>query len=209
MKCTKIVYEEDYLWPHGVHWCPWNNKTIRVKKCVRGTQKILRDTFWRKNCPRFWRKRVKIKPNVFESNPNRRSFWTLTSWVTPLNTDFRDPVMNGSEETWGAILYCGLPHPQFPLLHVALTVTIDFLPFQFNLVCDKGILVETVQSVFFGGILAGAVISGLLSDIVGRKLIIHVSLVGAAIFGLALSLVWNYYVVVVLMFFVGVFQQVT
>ncbi|XP_072028151.1 organic anion transporter 3-like [Amphiura filiformis] len=78
----------------------------------------------------------------------------------------------------------------------------------FDLVCGDDLFGETVQSVFYGGVLAGAIISGQLSDIVGRKIIIHASLVCEAVFGLALSLCWNYYLVVILTFFVGFFQQV-
>ncbi|XP_072028153.1 organic cation transporter protein-like [Amphiura filiformis] len=50
----------------------------------------------------------------------------------------------------------------------------------FDLICDYDLSGETVQSVLFGGVLVGAIISGQLSDIVGRKIIIHASLVGEA-----------------------------
>ncbi|XP_072034282.1 organic cation transporter protein-like [Amphiura filiformis] len=78
---------------------------------------------------------------------------------------------------------------------------------EFDLVCDRSLLSQTAQSVFFGGVLVGAIVNGQLSDLIGRKLVFLGALSMEAIFGIALSFVQTYQWFVVCWFCVGMFEQ--
>ncbi len=58
------------------------------------------------------------------------------------------------------------------------------------------------------GVVFGAVISGQLADLFGRKPVMYVSLICEALSGLCMALVWNYYAFVFFWFLLGIFQQV-
>ncbi len=79
---------------------------------------------------------------------------------------------------------------------------------QMDLVCDRELLSQTAQSVFFGGVLVGAIVNGQLSDLIGRKLVFLGTLFLEAVFGIALSFVQSYTWFAVCWFCVGMFEQV-
>ncbi|XP_038044550.1 organic cation transporter protein-like [Patiria miniata] len=74
-----------------------------------------------------------------------------------------------------------------------------------DLVCDRAILVGTVTSIYFGGILAGAYVAGQLSDIYGRRLVVFGSLIGLVATGVGLSFMWNFAGMLALRFIHGFF----
>ncbi|XP_072034966.1 solute carrier family 22 member 15-like [Amphiura filiformis] len=77
----------------------------------------------------------------------------------------------------------------------------------YNLVCDDAILAKIAQSLFMTGVLVSSVTTGQLADIFGRKPILFISLIGEALSGLCMALVWNYYAFVFFWFLLGVFEQ--
>ena len=79
---------------------------------------------------------------------------------------------------------------------------------KFDFYCDKDIYVKAAQSIFMAGILVGSVTSGQLADFFGRRIILHVSMVMIAICGTAMTLSWNYYLIVFFWFLTGFFHQV-
>ena len=77
-----------------------------------------------------------------------------------------------------------------------------------DLVCDRALLSQTAQSVFFGGVLVGAILNGQLSDLIGRKMVFLGALTMEAVFGITLSFVRSYEWFAVCWFCVGMFEQV-
>ncbi|KAK3087370.1 hypothetical protein FSP39_005127 [Pinctada imbricata] len=72
-----------------------------------------------------------------------------------------------------------------------------------DLVCDDRFLRSTANSVFYGGVLAGSFIYGVVSDLFGRR---RTSLIGSiliTVFSVAMAFVENYYAFVVIRFFLG------
>lgn len=78
---------------------------------------------------------------------------------------------------------------------------------EYGLVCERGYLAQTSQSIFFLGVLVGAYVAGQLSDIIGRKPVFLGSLIGEAIFGILTAVSWNYASFIVFWFFVGMFEN--
>jgi len=77
---------------------------------------------------------------------------------------------------------------------------------QFNLVCNNNYLVSLSQSIYMFGIMVGAIVSGILSDKYGRKLIMLISLFGMLIFGIATSFSSSIAVFIFLRWCVAVFN---
>ena len=50
-----------------------------------------------------------------------------------------------------------------------LNLTFSFWYFKWNLICDRGFLGATLQSIFFAGMLIGSFLTGIISDAWGRK----------------------------------------
>ncbi|XP_039378188.1 solute carrier family 22 member 13-like isoform X1 [Mauremys reevesii] len=74
---------------------------------------------------------------------------------------------------------------------------------QFDLVCDRKELNDISQSIYMLGLLLGAVISGSLSDRIGRRPIILLSMLVMGAFGVGAAFVPNFYVYVILRCLVG------
>ncbi|XP_060072919.1 organic cation transporter protein-like isoform X2 [Ylistrum balloti] len=72
-----------------------------------------------------------------------------------------------------------------------------------DLVCDNHYKVSTAKTIFFGGVLVGALVFGSLSDGLGRKKTINVAM--ALLFSSSLGLAWapNYIAYVILRFLAG------
>ncbi|XP_044280533.1 solute carrier family 22 member 13-like isoform X1 [Varanus komodoensis] len=75
---------------------------------------------------------------------------------------------------------------------------------QFDLVCDRKDLIDISQSIFMLGLLAGALVSGMLSDRYGRRPLSLLSLLIVGMFGVATAFAPNFYVYSMLRFLVGV-----
>ncbi|XP_071495942.1 organic cation transporter protein-like [Diadema antillarum] len=78
---------------------------------------------------------------------------------------------------------------------------------QMDLVCSRHLWPETAQSIYFAGVLVGAFSAGQLSDMLGRKTIFIVSLLGEGVCGLILAFMTNYYAFVCIWFLVGMFEN--
>ena len=59
--------------------------------------------------------------------------------------------------------------------------------FKFDLVCDRAVLSSLSTSLVFAGWLVGAIIGGVLSDIIGRKPVMLVFMFTCSLFGLFAS----------------------
>ena len=77
---------------------------------------------------------------------------------------------------------------------------------EWNLVCDESWKVPLVESVFFAGVMVGAPLFGVLADTFGRKPTLMLSILITTLFGAPLGMSPNYYVFIVLNFFVAVGQ---
>ncbi|XP_022095297.1 organic cation transporter protein-like [Acanthaster planci] len=78
---------------------------------------------------------------------------------------------------------------------------------ELDLVCDQEILASTAQSILFTGVLAGAFIFGHLSDLIGRKTVLLLSVLLQAGAGTAIYFVYEYHWFAMLWFFIGMFEQ--
>ncbi|XP_038044552.1 organic cation transporter protein-like [Patiria miniata] len=72
-----------------------------------------------------------------------------------------------------------------------------------DLVCERGLLGGTIQSIAHIGTLFGSLLLGQLSDTYGRRIGLAVSLLGLGVCGTAVSFVWNFYLIAVLFFAIG------
>ncbi|XP_046345229.1 organic cation transporter protein-like [Haliotis rufescens] len=75
---------------------------------------------------------------------------------------------------------------------------------QFDMVCDHASFRSHLNMVGFGGMLAGAVVFGIITDIVGRKLTLLASGVIQMVFGISLAFSPNFIAFAVFRFFTGV-----
>ncbi|XP_034257628.1 solute carrier family 22 member 13-like [Pantherophis guttatus] len=83
------------------------------------------------------------------------------------------------------------------------TMDVPTLVTEFDLVCDRRYLNDISQSIFMGGLLAGSLIFGSLSDRVGSQISILVALFIMGFFGTAVSVASHFYVYIALRFIVG------
>ncbi|XP_065600886.1 solute carrier family 22 member 13-like [Cyrtonyx montezumae] len=63
---------------------------------------------------------------------------------------------------------------------------------EFDLVCDRKDLGDISQSVFMAGLLIGSIIFGPLSDRIGRRPVLLISMLGQSLFGLAIAFLPNF-----------------
>ncbi|KAJ0067342.1 hypothetical protein NL108_016770, partial [Boleophthalmus pectinirostris] len=74
---------------------------------------------------------------------------------------------------------------------------------EFDLVCDRKSLARTTSTIFFMGVMLGAIAFGFLCDKYGRKNMLLVSYVLSVVFGLSSAFVSSYEMFAVLRFFTG------
>ena len=79
---------------------------------------------------------------------------------------------------------------------------------QWDLVCDKDFLVDTTQTIYVLGVLAGALVCTTLADNFGRKKVFIISQMCTAFVGVITSFVHNIYAFALLRFAAGFLQQV-
>ena len=83
-----------------------------------------------------------------------------------------------------------------------------YYTFQWNLVCGRGYLVETSQTILVAGVMVGAMLMTSLADKCGRKMVFIGSILGISFVGFLTSFVNNYIAFAFFRFCTGVFQQV-
>ncbi|XP_033124964.1 organic cation transporter protein-like [Anneissia japonica] len=71
---------------------------------------------------------------------------------------------------------------------------------ELNLVCDKAILAPNAVSIMFCGVLFGALSSGQLSDMFGRKMVAWVGMVGWSVVGIGIAFTHSYIIFVIMWF---------
>ena len=77
-----------------------------------------------------------------------------------------------------------------------------------NLVCGESLLGGAMQSIMHVGTIVGSFILGQISDTVGRRKTLMVSLFGLGVCGTAVAFLWNYTVMAVLYFIIGFWTAV-
>ena len=98
-------------------------------------------------------------------------------------------------------------HP-YRLSFFALNVLRHFT-IQWDLVCDRAELVPLSQSILMVGTIVGALIFGHISDRIGRRPVLMISLFSQACLGFVMALSPNYWFFLVVRFFSGMFDQVS
>ncbi|XP_078661285.1 organic cation transporter protein-like isoform X2 [Branchiostoma floridae x Branchiostoma belcheri] len=74
---------------------------------------------------------------------------------------------------------------------------------EFNLVCEKSTLNSLSQSIYMAGVLVGAIGFGQLSDLIGRKKTLFISLLLMLVFGVVVAFSPEYITFVIMRFIVG------
>ncbi|XP_053119448.1 solute carrier family 22 member 13-like [Hemicordylus capensis] len=114
------------------------------------------------------------------------------SMYTPVQEDIesiRKYGLNATEKCQDGWVYPSQPKPTL------LT--------EFNLVCDRKNLNDISQSIYMGGLLAGALVFGPLSDRIGSRWMILLTLLLMGSFGVGAGFAPNFYIYVALRFIVG------
>ncbi|XP_074648153.1 organic cation transporter protein-like isoform X2 [Tubulanus polymorphus] len=83
------------------------------------------------------------------------------------------------------------------------TTTVYSIVTEWDLVCDKAFISELSISIQMAGILIGALVCGYLADWLGRKIILLLYCSGVMILQVLVGLSVNYYMFIVLRFFIG------
>jgi len=78
---------------------------------------------------------------------------------------------------------------------------------EWDLVCDRSVMVETSQTILVLGVLVGAMVMAILSDMYGRKKVCFASILANGALGFITAWVNNYYLFAVCRFFTGMLQQ--
>lgn len=81
--------------------------------------------------------------------------------------------------------------------------------FQWSLVCDSKYLSKLATTIYFCGVMVGGLLFGYLADKYGRKPVMLGTLYAPILIGLGTAFSNNYYLFVVLRFFMGMFLQVS
>ncbi|XP_072182317.1 organic cation transporter protein-like [Diadema setosum] len=74
---------------------------------------------------------------------------------------------------------------------------------EYDLVCDQSSLPNLAQSLFFVGVLVGSVLFGTISDVIGRRLVIYISMALQGCLGIAIAFSPNYATFTTLRVFMG------
>ncbi|XP_071945172.1 organic cation transporter protein-like isoform X1 [Antedon mediterranea] len=88
-----------------------------------------------------------------------------------------------------------------------LTVGESTVVNEFDLVCDKKLMANTVVSVYFCGVLVGSIVSGLTSDYFGRRNVFLAATFLIGITGIALTFTTSFYSFAAVWFFTAIIEQ--
>ncbi|XP_074506507.1 solute carrier family 22 member 13-like [Sebastes fasciatus] len=112
----------------------------------------------------------------------------------PVDWDINAIREYGLNETTG----CQNGWEYYNLMYEATIIT------DFDLICDKAILVQVMQAVFMVGVIVGSVVFGLFADSFGRKRATQITLVILLTFTVTTALCPNVYLYLASQFMVGV-----
>lgn len=107
---------------------------------------------------------------------------------------------------------CFLPHFLYALIYITTKEMINLflsISLQYNLVCDEKYKVPLSNTMFFLGVFCGAFIFGIISDHLGRKKTLAISLYLQVPISLAVAFMPEYISFTVLRFILGIWLQVS